>query len=150
MAVMNALTNALRSEIARIARKELKDELLSLRKVAISQRTEIAALKREIKFLQSQIKTNAKALKSVQPSAKAEEETSRRSLRFSAEGFGAHRARLGLSQAQMAQLVGASTLSIYKWETGKVHPRAAQLERIAVIRRLGKREAAAQLAALQR
>ena len=41
------------------------------------------------------------------------------------------------------------TLSIYKWEAGKVYPRAAQLERIAAIRKLGKREAVVRLAVLQ-
>ena len=46
----------------------------------------------------------------------------------------------------MAQLLEASALSVYKWESGKVQPRAAQLERILALRKLGKREAAARLA----
>lgn len=143
---MTTLINALKSEITRLARKEIKTDLLALRKSVTAQRSEIAALKREIKALQSQVKSNQKTLKTVQPASPAEDETPRHTLRFSAERFAAQRARLGLSQAQMAQLVGASTLSIYKWETGKVRPRVAQLERIAAIRKLGKREAMARLA----
>ena len=143
---MNTLINALKAEIVRLARKELKGDLLALRKITAAQRSEIAALKREIKALQGQVKSNQKTLKTVQPAAPAEDEAPRRALRFNAEGFAAQRARLGISQAQMAQLVGASTLSIYKWETGKVRPRAAQLERIAAVRQLGKREAMARLA----
>ncbi|MBK6867179.1 MAG: helix-turn-helix transcriptional regulator [Burkholderiales bacterium] len=146
---MTTLINALKSEITRLARKEIKTDLLSLRKSVTAQRSEIAALKREIKALQSQVKSNQKTLKTVQPASPAEDETPRRVLRFSAERFAAQRAKLGLSQAQMAQLVGASTVSIYKWETGKVRPRAAQLERIAAIRKLGKREAMARLAAAE-
>ena len=76
-------------------------------------------------------------------------ETEVRHSLASAEGFAAQRARLGLSQVQMAQLLGASALSVYKWESGKAHPRAAQLERIASIRQLGKREALARLTAGQ-
>jgi hypothetical protein len=46
--------------------------------------------------------------------------------------------------------MGVSGQSIYKWETGKATPRAAQLKAIAATRTLGKREVAARLAALQR
>ncbi len=145
---MNSLTNALKSEIARVARKELKDELLALRKAAASHRAEIAALKRDIKALRADLKANAKVVKAVMPARAVPETTTGESkLRFSAERFAAQRAKLGLSQAQMAQLLGVSGLSVYKWESGKVRPRAAQLERIAAIRKLGKREAAAKLAA---
>jgi transcriptional regulator with XRE-family HTH domain len=53
--------------------------------------------------------------------------------------------KLGISQAQMATLLGSSQLSVWKWETGKVTPRAAQLERIQAALKLGKRAALAQL-----
>ena len=46
----------------------------------------------------------------------------------------------------MAALIGASSLSVYKWETGKVTPRAAQLERLQAVLKMGVREARAQLA----
>jgi hypothetical protein len=45
---MTSLHNALKSEIARIARKEHEDELLALRKVTAAHRAEIAALKRNL------------------------------------------------------------------------------------------------------
>ncbi len=143
---MNSLTNALKAEIARVARKELKDELLALRKATTGHRSEIASLKRELKTLRSQLKANTRVVKAVMPAQVAQEPVAGRKIRFSAESFAAQRARLGLSQAQMAQLLGVSGLSVYKWESGKVQPRAAQLERIAAIRGLGKREAAARLA----
>jgi DNA-binding transcriptional regulator YiaG len=38
-----------------------------------------------------------------------------------------------------------SLLSVYKWESGKVQPRAAQLAKIAAIQKIGKREAASRL-----
>lgn len=144
---MNSLTNALKSEIARVARKELKDELTSLRKATTGHRSEIAALKREVKTLRSQLKANEKVVKAVAPLKVEKEEERGRKLRFTAEGFAAQRAKLGISQAQMAQLLGVSGLSVYKWESGKVQPRAKQLQAIAGLRGLGKREAAARLAA---
>ena len=68
-------------------------------------------------------------------------------MRFSAKGLAAHRRRLGLSAAALARLLGVSALSIYKWESGKVRPRAKQIEAIAALRGMGKREAAERLQA---
>jgi hypothetical protein len=45
----------------------------------------------------------------------------------------------------MAKLIGASALSVYKWEAGTTHPRQQQVAAIAAIRGLGKREAAERL-----
>ena len=143
---MNSFTNALKAEIARVARKELKDELLALRKAVTAHRSEIAALKRELKSLRTQLRANEKVVRAVAPRPAPAAGKPGRKARFSAQAMAAQRARLGLSQAQMARLLGASALSVYKWESGKVQPRAAQLERIVAIQKLGKREAAARLA----
>jgi DNA-binding transcriptional regulator YiaG len=40
----------------------------------------------------------------------------------------------------MATLLGVSYLSVHKWEAGASKPRAAQLQKIAVVMKLGKRE----------
>jgi transcriptional regulator with XRE-family HTH domain len=64
---------------------------------------------------------------------------------FDAQVLIEKRAALGITQKEMAQLLGASSISVYKWETGHVHPRAAQLERIAEVLKLGKRKALALL-----
>jgi DNA-binding transcriptional regulator YiaG len=52
-----------------------------------------------------------------------------------------------LSAADFGLLIGVSGQSIYKWEDGKVRPRAKQLQAILSLRGLGKREAAERLAA---
>ena len=70
-----------------------------------------------------------------------------RKVIFGAAEFLALRQQFGFTQAQMAKLVGASALSIYKWESGQVTPRAAQLEKILAVRKVGKREALARVQA---
>ena len=45
----------------------------------------------------------------------------------------------------MAKILGVSALSVYKWESGKTRPRARQIEAIASLRKMGKREALARL-----
>lgn len=147
---MSNIADALKQEIARVARKELKGEIAALRKLTSTHRSDIAALKREIKALHGVVKRLQKGLSRpvAAPSPKPQENTIKRRggrSEFSAEQLAAHRAELGLTQAQMARLIGASALSVYKWESGKVQPRAAQQEQIAAALKLGKRAVKAKL-----
>jgi len=147
---MNTFSNAFRAEVARMARKEIKPELQGMRKAITSHRSEIAALKREVKALTSQLKSSRRQIKVAdEPKAKAaiEETGSKkpRQIQFNAQTLVEKRAALGITQKEMALLLGASSLSVYKWESGRVHPRAAQLERIAQVLKLGKRKALALL-----
>lgn len=148
---MTNFASSLKSEIARVSRKVVKDDLAGLRKASTAHRGEIAALKRECKALATQVRQLARALsatgqyKSAAP-ADPERTRAKRHTTFDAERFAAQRRKLGLTQADMAQLVGASALSVYKWESGRVQPRAAQLARITEVRGIGKREALARLA----
>lgn len=148
---MSTIANALKSEIARVARKELKDEIAALRKLTTTHRSEIAALKRDIKALHGAVKSIQKNVNRPPVAPKGPQEdipvAKRRgqAAAFSAEGLAAYRAQLGLSQAQMARVIGASALSVYKWESGKVTPRAAQQEQILAALKLGKRAIKAKL-----
>ncbi|APW41763.1 transcriptional regulator [Rhodoferax saidenbachensis] len=136
---MSSLIDSLKSEIARVARKELKDELLALRKGMTSHRSEIAALKRQVKSLTSALKASIRASKGSDKAQASTPDTAPR-IRFSAERFAAWRAKMGITQAQTAQLLEASALSVFKWESDKAQPRNAQLHRIAAVMKLGKRE----------
>ena len=147
---MNTFSNAFRAEVVRMARKELKPELQGMRKAITGHRSEIAALKREVKALTSQLKATQRQVKATDvPKAKAvtEDVTPKKSkqIQFNAQALVEKRAALGVTQKQMAQLLGASSLSVYKWESGQVHPRTAQLDRIAEVLKLGKRKALALL-----
>src|SRR3989344_4391261 len=59
---MTAFSESFRSEVARIARKESKGGMTSLRKTATNQRSEIATLKRDVKELAGQLGSLAQAL----------------------------------------------------------------------------------------
>lgn len=131
------------SEIARVARKELRAEIAPLQKAVATYRRQIAALRRQVATLE---RTTSRAARSKPEAATTrEEEQDGPALRFSAAGLRKHRQRLGLSAADVAQLLGVSGLSIYKWESGKTRPRAVQIEKIAQLRTMGKREALAKL-----
>ncbi|WP_342130933.1 helix-turn-helix domain-containing protein [Hydrogenophaga sp. OTU3427] len=150
---MSTFNSSLKSEIARVARKELKDELLALRKTSTAHRSEIAALKRDVKALMMALRATQRSLPKAPAAApdKVKGAPQPRAPKpsaadFDSTAFAAQRQALGITQAQMAKLVDASALSVYKWESGKVKPRAAQLERINAMKKLGKRAVAARLA----
>ncbi len=150
MRAMPNLAALLKTEIARVARKEVRAETAQLKKAVSAHRAEIAALKRRNQTLEQELRRVGKAAasgKTAQPAAG--DETPARALRFSAKGLASQRKRLALSAEDCGTLVGASGQSIYNWEQGKARPQARHLAAIAALRTMGKRGAAARLAELR-
>jgi len=141
---MPNIGSILKSEIARVARKEVRGETLGLKGAVRACRAEIAALKRRTHTLEQDLRRLSKATARVAPVAA--KDVSSKTLRFSPKGLASQRRRLGLSADACGLLVGASGQSIYNWEQGKSRPRAAHLPAIAALRSMGKRKAAARLA----
>ena len=137
----------LKAEIARLARKELRAETKALKKAVAGHRSEIAALKRRAQDLEKQLRQRDRLRQADGRGAGAE--PAEGTVRFSAKGLTALRRRLELSAEDLGLLLGVSGQSVYNWESGQVRPRASVLPRIAALRALGKREAAARLDALR-
>lgn len=146
---MPNIAAVLKTEIARIARKEVRSQTEELRKSSAQYRSHIAALRKRIDQLERQLKRVGKSAGRSAPAAAESEDDQGTSRRFSAARLAAQRRKLGLSAADFATLLGVSGQSVYKWEHGESRPRARQLEAIAAVRGIGKREAAARLAKLQ-
>lgn len=152
---MTTFADSLKREIARVARKELKGEIAALRASLALQRSEISGLKKQLANFQADIKRLARAkqdsprqARQIEPRSMPEETKSRpgRKVVFTAERLKAQRSRLGLTQEQMGKLLGVSSLSIWKWETGSSEPRASRVPEILSSLSLGKREALARIA----
>jgi DNA-binding transcriptional regulator YiaG len=141
---MSSIAHALKAEISRVARKELRGELQSVKKAVASYRTQIAELKRQVKQLQQDLKSARKASKQSAPTTSAEGGSP--NMRFSAKGLASQRARLGLSVVATAKILGVSPQSVTNWESGTTRPRESQMAAIASLRKMGKREIAAKLA----
>jgi DNA-binding transcriptional regulator YiaG len=137
---MSNVASALKDEISRISRKEIRRETSSLKKSATTHRSEIAALKRRVQELERQLRRVGRTGPSSQPAAVNEDSVSQ-GARFSARSMVAQRKRLGLSAAECGLLIGASAQSVYNWEEGKVRPRAQHLPAIYALRTLGRRQA---------
>ncbi len=141
---MPNIGTALKSEISRVSRKEVRAETQVLKKSVTQYRSQIAELKRRMQTLEQQINRIRKAPAGAAESADADEEPTVK-IRFSPKSLIAQRRRLGLSAAALARLLGVSALSVYKWESGNTRPRARQIEAIAALRSMGKRDVARKL-----
>jgi len=142
---MSNFAAQLKIEISRIAKKETRTQAAVLKKAQATHRAEIADLKRRIASLEAVVRRLGKT--SARSTTPAKEEDESQGLRFRADGFASLRKKLGVSATQMGLLLGVSNQSVYHWETGKSKPRAAQLQAIAAVRKLGKKEVAQRLAA---
>lgn len=127
----------LKSEISRVARKEIRAETESLRKLVTAQRTAIAALKREVAELRKETKRTATSAKrpGVDLDAPQSDDVKRR---FSPTRLAAHRQKTGLSAADYGALVGISGQSIYHYEQGKARPHADVVRKLSMLKELSK------------
>lgn len=140
---MPNIASVLKDEIARVARREMRATLDSLRKTSTSQRAEIAALKRRVHELERQVAKKARD----RGRAKAESPIETTGMRFRAAGMAANRERLGLTARQFGVLVGVSAQVINAWEQGKTKPDREQLAAVAALRGITKQHAVERLAA---
>jgi DNA-binding transcriptional regulator YiaG len=128
----------LKEEISRLARKEMRKQTDVLRKTSAQHRKEIAELKRRISDLQRTV--NALEKQAGKESALIPPSTGKQRVRFSAKGLRSHRQRLGLSASDYGKLIGVTGQTVYKWENETARPRAQQVEALAAIRGIGKKE----------
>ncbi|MDB5898514.1 MAG: helix-turn-helix domain protein [Ramlibacter sp.] len=144
---MPDIATTLKAEIARIARKEIRSETADMKRASAQHRAQVSALRRRIDSLERELKRASKQREPrAAPTAAGPESAVPR--RFSAVRLAATRKKLNVSAADFGALVGVSGQSIYKWEAGEARPRARQLEAIAAIRGIGKRQLAERLQAV--
>jgi len=144
---MKKLTDALRDEINRLARKEVKARVTSLRSASAAYRREIAELKRVVRRLERRLEYVERQER--RRAEKAPPKNLAEGAHFSAKGLRSHREKLGLSAADYGLLAGLSAQTIYSYERGESKPRPAQLAKLVAMRNLGTREAERRLALLK-
>lgn len=139
---MPSLAATFKSEIRRLAAREVKKALRPLRRmqkqikalrlVSRTQRRNIASVDRRVDRLKARV-ASRRAGAAGSPRGRGASPGSVRALR----------SRMGMSRKQFARVVGVSAGSIFGWESGRTLPRGASLERLRKVRRMGIREARA-------
>ena len=145
---MTAFQDSFQAEVARLVRKQVKDDQAALKQSDRKQREEVSALKQEVKSLSTQVRSLTKQLAKLEalvqsqvPQKEPRTPRSSSGFVFNHEALIAKRHELGLTQAQMAQLLGVSNLTVYKWETGAVQPRDKKLARLQEVLKMRSRQA---------
>jgi DNA-binding transcriptional regulator YiaG len=132
----------LQSEIARVARREIKKELDPIRRVNASQRKYIADLRRELSDLQKEIKRLEKEREKADQAPQGDAD---QRFRITGRGVLSLRKRLGLTQVDFARLAGITQQTVVRWEKteGRIALRGDAVQaRLQELRNFGKKDAA--------
>ena len=143
---MGKMEQTLKSEITRLARKEMRATYVPLAR-------DVRRLKRTVSALEKTVAGLAKLRGELQ----AEQAASRANLSAAPEEIKAARLspglikklrmRLGITQGELAALVDVSHSAVGSWEYEKAKPAGRNREALVALRKLGKREVAGILAA---
>lgn len=147
---MPNLGAVLKTEIARLARKEVRAYATPLIKTNARLRGEVAGLKKQVQDLQKQVReaSRASARRPAQAPASTADAPNPR-MRITPAGIKTLRGKLGLSAEALGRLVGATGQSVYSWESENgSRPSGARLQALMELRLIGKREAQRRLEAL--
>jgi DNA-binding transcriptional regulator YiaG len=136
---MGKVGSIINSEIIRLAKREM-------RKVSIP-------LGRDVRLLKNTVSQLRKSVLSLERSAaQRQKELSKREIqlevspeelkksRLSPRLIKTLRKKLGISQKQLAVLLGVSVGAAHQWETGKFTPKPEKKAAIAALRKLGRSE----------
>ncbi len=133
---MGKVESMIKSEIVRLAKREVK-------KMALPLKGEIKSLKGIV----SQLRKSLLSLQRVSPIGVKEKKIPAevtpaevKSARFSPRLIRSLRKRLGITQRELALLTGVTVGAIHKWESGKFKPAMEKREIMVRLRKMGRRD----------
>ena len=132
MAKMEAV---LREEITRLSKREVKAVTEPLVK-------QIRALKKEVRQLKEALResgTEVRTLEGPMMELTVDEEEAK-AARVGPKWIKSLRKRLGLSQRDLAKLLGVSLSAVGTWEYGKAKPEGRNRRALITLRKMGKRQ----------
>lgn len=135
------LTQVLRSEIQRQAKRIARLEVEVLRKLVAGQRKSIASLRKELDALRASMRAASRSARAAAATPKAAPNDWRGKPRFSPKTLTLHRERLQLTTADFCKLIGVSTHTFYAYVRGEHRPSGSVLAAIARVRRMSAKDA---------
>lgn len=144
---MPNVASILKGEISRISRKEVKSAVAGIAKSQTNIRKTAADLKKRVASLEKEVKRLTIGKRREKTISVKEQPEGQEKARFTSKGVKSLRNRLGLSQADFAKLVGATSNAVYLWENkeGSLKLRDKTKAALLSIRTMGAREAKAKL-----
>lgn len=128
---MPDIGKTLKSEIARIAKREANGLMAAHIKAIRSLKLQVVELKRQI--------GKPAVTPTAEPNVASTDKPEGKRARFTSKGIAGMRKRLGLTRAQMATLCGVSANAVVLWEsanTGKLNLRTKTRDALTKLRQL--------------
>ena len=140
---MAKLESIIKSEIQRLAKREIRLTFLPLRREVRAMRLKLSGLSRGVLFLNRL--TKELHLEETKPKLEATPEEVKAS-RLTPERIAGLRKKLGISQRELGLLVGATTGAVLSWEKGKFKPQGEKKAALVALRKVRKRDVRKMLA----
>ena len=141
---MAKLESIIKSEIQRLAKREVRSKFLPLRREVWGMKLKLSNLIKNFTVLDRLVKGLAKT-KSTEPKLEATPEEVKAS-RLTPERIRGLRKKLGISQRELGLLVGATTGAVLSWEKGKFKPQGEKKAALVALRKIRKRDVRKMLA----
>jgi DNA-binding transcriptional regulator YiaG len=141
---MPNIAKVIREEIQRLAKRQVKAELASVKRDNVRLKKSVAELRRQVAALDATSRELARRVTPVVASKEIEEATEQAAkLRPTSKSLKTLRARLALTQSQFGQLLGVSGQAVVQWASrdGRIRMRKTTLAALARIQNIGKRQA---------
>ena len=140
---MGKLESTIKSEIQRLAKREIRTTFLPLRREVRAMRLKLSALSKSIASLNRM--TKELHLEEAKPKLEATPEEVKAS-RLTPDRIRGLRKKLGISMRELGILTGSSLGAVLSWEKGKFKPRGDKKAALVALRKLKKRDVRKMLA----
>ena len=134
---MGKLESTIKSEIQRLAKREIRSTFIPLRREVRTMRLKLSGLSKGITSLNRMAKELH--LEEVKPKLEATPEEVKAS-RLTPDRIRGLRKKLGISMRELGVLTGSSLGAILSWEKGKFKPRGDKKAALVALRKLKKRD----------
>jgi DNA-binding transcriptional regulator YiaG len=142
---MGKMEQTLKSEITRLAKKQLRVTCLPLARDIRRLKRTVSALCKTVAVL-AKLGAELRAQRTAERAKLAAAPEEMKAARISPLLIKKLRKRLGISQSEVATLIGVSTNAVGFWEQGKSRPTDRNRGALVALRKLGRREVAGILA----
>ena len=136
---MGILETTIKSEIVRLAKRELKRVTVPLRRDVRSLKMTVSQLRKTLSGLERLAARRGSELLGEKAKLAASPEELEKA-RFSPRLILALRKRLGITQKDLATLAGVTVGAIFQWEKGMFDPRDDKKAVLVALRKLGRRQ----------
>jgi DNA-binding transcriptional regulator YiaG len=136
---MGKLGVTIKSEIVRLAKREMRNTFVPLRRDVWLLKSTVSQLRKTVLALERFAAYQQKELKKRKIPLEATPEEVKKS-RFSPRLIQSLRKHLGISQKELAILAGVTVGAVHLWEKGKFKPKDEKKSVMVGLRKLGRRD----------